>query len=321
VVMTSTDLRRRAAAPAPPAPPPDRLIAGEPAVEPAPRATRGMDEQLRRRELAAFLRSRRERLTPADVGLPPGGRRRTPGLRREEVASLAGVGMTWYTWLEQGRDINASDQVLDAIARTLMLDPHERTHLFTLAGLTPTGPIADLDAVSPEVRAMLDQLHPFPAFVSNARYDLLAYNRAYQTLIGDLDAVPFEDRNTLLLIFTKHTTSKCFVDRDEAKPRLVAQLRSAMAEHVADPAWKCLVRRLREASPEFAEIWQRHEVAQPENARKRLLHADFGLLQFNYINTWLAPRTGVRLVTYIPADEATHAAVREFDTVAPRPIR
>jgi transcriptional regulator with XRE-family HTH domain len=319
--MTSTDLRRRAAAPAPPAPPPDRLIAGEPAVEPAPRATRGMDEQLRRRELAAFLRSRRERLTPADVGLPPGGRRRTPGLRREEVASLAGVGMTWYTWLEQGRDINASDQVLDAIARTLMLDPHERTHLFTLAGLTPTGPIADLEAVSPEVRAMLDQLHPFPAFVSNARYDLLAYNRAYQTLIGDLDAVPFEDRNTLLLIFTKHTTSKCFVDRDEAKPRLVAQLRSAMAEHVADPAWKCLVRRLREESPEFAEIWQRHEVAQPENARKRLLHADFGLLQFNYINTWLAPRAGVRLVTYIPADEATHAAVREFDTVAPRPIR
>src|SRR5436305_14876459 len=152
--MTATDLRSRAAAPAPPVPPLDELTAVAPGAEPAPRATGGMDEQLRRRELAAFLRSRRERLTPADVGLPPGGRRRTPGLRREEVALLAGVGMTWYTWLEQGRDINASDQVLDAIARTLMLDPHERTHLFTLAGLTPSGPIADMDAVPPALLAL-----------------------------------------------------------------------------------------------------------------------------------------------------------------------
>ena len=275
---------------------------------------------LRRRELAAFLRSRRERLTPTEVGLPPGGRRRTPGLRREEVASLAGVGMTWYTWLEQGRDINASDQVLDAIARTLLLDGHERTHLFTLAGVTPPGAVQDAHVVTPELRAVLDKLHPFPAFLTNARFDLVAYNRAYQVLIGDIDALPPDERNSLSIMFTKQTTSKCFIDRDEAKPRLVAQLRAAMAEHVADPAFKCLVRRLRESSPEFCELWERHEVAEPENARKRLLHLDFGLLQFNYMNTWLAPRAGLRLVTYVPADEATIDATKEFDTASLRPI-
>jgi transcriptional regulator with XRE-family HTH domain len=285
------------------------------AATPAP--SRHNAAQLRRRELGAFLRSRRERLTPADVGLPAGGRRRTPGLRREEVASLAGVGMTWYTWLEQGRDINASAQVLDALARTMLLDPHERAHLFTLAGVSMRDAADEAQAVSPEIRAVLDQLHPYPAFVTNGRYDVLAYNRAYRALIGDLDALPFEERNTLWIMFTKQTTARCFVDRDSAKPRMVAQLRGAMAEHIADPAWKCLVRRLQNASPEFRELWERHEVAEPENARKRLLHRDLGLLQFNYLNTWLAPRAGTRLVSYIPADDATRDAVVEFDTLAP----
>jgi transcriptional regulator with XRE-family HTH domain len=279
-----------------------------------------VEAQLRRRELGAFLRSRRERLTPADVGLPEGGRRRTPGLRREEVASLAGVGMTWYTWLEQGRDINASEQVLEAISRTLLLDPHERAHLFTLAGVASAGRAPDGQVISPEVRAVLDQLHPFPAFVTNGRYDLLAYNRAYMVLVGDLDAVPFQDRNTLWIIFTKRTTGKCFVDKDQAKGRMVAQLRGAMAEHIADPAWKCLVRRLQEESAEFRELWDRHEVAEPENARKRLLHRDLGLLQFNFLNTWLAPRAGLRLVSYIPADDPTREAVSRFDDLPLRPI-
>jgi transcriptional regulator with XRE-family HTH domain len=313
--MTTTDLRTET-----PLAPPAETPRSETPLSTGSRAAREAEAELRRRELAGFLRSRRERLAPTEVGLPPGGRRRTPGLRREEVASLAGVGMTWYTWLEQGRDINASDQVLEAIARTLLLDPHERTHLFTLAGVTPPGAVQDAHVVTPEVRAVLDKLHPFPAFVSNARYDLVAYNRAYQVLIGDLDALPFEDRNTLWVMFTKQTTSKCFIDADEAKPRLVAQLRSAMAEHVGEPAWKCLVRRLREASPEFSQLWDRHEVAEPENARKRLLHKDFGLLQFNYMNTWLAPRAGLRLVTYVPADDATRDAIAEFDTAVPRPI-
>jgi transcriptional regulator with XRE-family HTH domain len=293
------------------------------ALTPAPapsRPARSGEAQLRRQELGAFLRSRRERLTPSDVGLPPGGRRRTPGLRREEVASLAGVGMTWYTWLEQGRDIKASEQVLEAISRTLLLDAHERAHLFTLAGASAPGAASESQAVAPEIRAVLEQLNPYPAFVTNGRYDLLAYNHADTVLIGDLDALPFQDRNTLWIMFTKRSTAKCFVDRDQAKRRMVAQLRGAMAEHIADPAWKCLVSRLQEHSAEFRELWARHEVGEPENARKRLLHRDLGLLQFNFLNTWLAPRAGLRLVAYIPADDATHEAVRRFDSMQPRAI-
>lgn len=285
-----------------------------------PHPTRLNEAVLRRRELGAFLRSRRERLAPTDVGLPPGGRRRTPGLRREEVASLAGVGMTWYTWLEQGRDINASEQVLDAISRTLLLDPHERRHLFTLAGVAPPGPLADMQCVSPEVRSVLEQLDPYPAFVTNSRFDLLAYNHSYLALMGDLDALPIEERNSVWVVFTKETTSRCFVDRDQAKPRMVAQLRAGMAEHIADPAFKCLVRRLQETSAEFRELWARHDVAEPENARKRILHRDLGLLQFNYLNTWLAPRAGLRLVTYIPADDPTREAVTQFEAMTPRQI-
>jgi hypothetical protein len=277
-------------------------------------------DQVRRRELAAFLRSRRERLAPADVGLPPGGRRRTPGLRREEVAQLAGVGVTWYTWLEQGRDIHVSDQVLEAIGRTLRLDPHERSHLFTLAGVGAPPAGAESDVVSAEVRAVLDQLRPFPAFVTNARYDLLAYNDAYQVLVGRLDDLPVEERNSLWLMFAKTTTSKCFVDRDEARRRMVAHLRAGMAEHVADPAFKCLVKRLHQVSPDFAELWARHEVAQPETSRKRVLHRDLGLLQFSHVHSWLSPRTGLRMVTYVPADEATRDAVTQFGGLEPLPI-
>jgi MmyB-like transcription regulator ligand binding domain/Helix-turn-helix domain len=277
-------------------------------------------DDLRRRELAGFLRSRRERLTPGDVGLPDAGRRRTPGLRREEVALLAGVGVTWYTWLEQARDIHVSEQVLAAIARTLRLDAHERAHLFTLAGAPQPAEDVDAQAVTPEIRAILDKLDPFPAFVSNGRYDLLAYNRAYRVLVGDLDALPVEERNSLWLIFAKETTSRCFVDRDESRARMVAQLRAAMAEHVADPVWKCLVKRLQQASPAFAELWERHDVAQPENARKRILHRDLGLLQFTHTHSWLAARAGLRLVSYVPADEATADALQQFDRLDVVPI-
>src|SRR5690348_8325141 len=147
----------------------------------------------RRQELADFLRSRRERIAPEQVGLPPGGRRRTPGLRREEVAQLAGVGVTWYTWLEQGRDIRVSEQVLDAVGRTLLLDQHEVRHLHTLGGTSRPNLALECAAVSPRSLAILAQLSPFPAAVQNTRFDVLAYNRTYARMVADLDALALED--------------------------------------------------------------------------------------------------------------------------------
>ncbi|HVA59445.1 MAG TPA: hypothetical protein VNG13_02780 [Mycobacteriales bacterium] len=174
---------------------------------------------------------------------------------------------------------------------------------------------AECQAVSAQAHAILAKLHPFPAIVTNGRYDLLAYNRAYQVLTGDLDALPFDQRNLLWLIFTSSRLRSCLVDRVETRARMVAQYRAAMAEHVGEPAWKCMVKRLQEASPEFAALWGRHDVAAPENLTKRFLHPELGLLQFNFTNLWLAPRTGVRIVSYTPVDEATHSALARFDEV------
>jgi hypothetical protein len=270
-------------------------------------------DELRRRELAAFLRSRRERLAPEAVGLAPGRRRRTPGLRREEVAHLAGVGATWYTWLEQGRDIRASAQVLDAIARTLRFDPHERSHLFTLAGVPDPSRDGAGVTLSQGVKAVLAQLEPYPACVVNARYDLLAFNRAYSAIFDGLSDLPFEDRNCLWLIFTDPAWRRVVVDWDEAVRRMVAQYRAAMAEHVAEPAWKCLVHRLRRASPEFEAVWRRHDVGGPENHVKEIRHPLVGLLRLDYTSFWLDQRLGTRLLSYTPADEQTRARLDAAD--------
>jgi hypothetical protein len=267
---------------------------------------------LRRQELAGFLRSRRERIAPEQVGLPPATRRRTPGLRREEVATLAGVGVTWYTWLEQGRDINASPQVLDAVARTLLLDPHERDHLFRLADTPDGNGHGECATLPPTAQLLLDQLEPFPACIRNARYDLLAFNHAYENLLGPLSDLPFDERNSLWRMFTSPRCRACMLDWEEGTRRMVAEYRAAMAEHVAEPAWKCLVSRLLKASPEFAELWERHEVASPENLTKRYLHPEVGLLKLNYTHLWLGQRLGTRMTTYTPADEQSAARLREL---------
>lgn len=285
-----------------------------PAAEDAatPGAANGSADAIRRRELASFLRSRRERLSPEDLGLVSYGRRRTPGLRREEVAQLAGVGVTWYTWLEQGRDINVSAQVLESLARTLRLDGYERTHLMALAGAPDGGPIPTpaCPTVTPGVLAVLESLDPMPAVVHNVRRDLLAYNAAYGAVFPDLAEVPPTERNLLLLVFAHPQWRANMPDWDSAAPRLVAQFRSAMAEHVAEPAWKRLLTRLLDCSPEFAEMWQRHEVLGPETGCKRFLHERFGLLRLDFTHLWLDQRVGTRMTVYTPADDHTRTALQ-----------
>ena len=260
---------------------------------------------VRRHELAAFLRSRRERIAPDQVGLPTTGRRRTPGLRREEVAQLAAVGVTWYTWLEQGRDIQVSAQVLDAVARALLLDRSERAHLFALAAADDPSPVLECATVTPAVRLMLDQFGPLPAAVVNSRYDVLAYNHAYTHLVGDLEARPFEDHNLIWMAFTASRFHDVLVDIEVEREGMVARFRSAMADHGAEPAWKTLLARLRQASPDFEAAWGRHEGERPGNGVKRFLIPGVGLLSFDYTGLWLGPRVGTRVVVYTPRCEET----------------
>ena len=269
--------------------------------------TTAVESEVRRRELATFLRSRRERITPEQVGLPLVGRRRTPGLRREEVAQLAGVGVTWYTWLEQGRDINASDQVLLAISRTLRLDPHERAHLYRLAGAPVPDKEKDCQVITPAMQLMMRKLEPYPVAVRNARCDLLGYNRGYTWLMGDVDAIPYEDRNTLVQCLLNPNWRQRMLDWDANIPRVIASFRAAMADHVAEPAWKQLVKRLKAESPLFAELWDHHDVNSEPIRTKSYLHPEVGVLRFNFTYLYFGRRSEITMSTYTPADEETAA--------------
>jgi transcriptional regulator with XRE-family HTH domain len=260
---------------------------------------------MRRRELGTFLRSRRERIKPEDIGLHSLRRRRTPGLRREEVAQLAGVGVTWYTWLEQGRDIRPSAQVLDAIARTLQFDAHEHAHLFTLAGLSTTTIADECNGLCHTIQPLLDQLEPFPAVALNARLDVLAYNRTWASFHPTFEDVPVEDRNVLWLAFTDPRFREVIVDWDDVGARMVAEFRAAMAEHLGEPAWKALVARLHNASPEFGAFWERHDVHGIESRTKRVLHPTAGLMRLEYTNLWVGQQVGTRIVAFTPGDERT----------------
>uniref|UniRef100_A0AAU2VVD1 Helix-turn-helix domain-containing protein n=1 Tax=Streptomyces sp. NBC_00008 TaxID=2903610 RepID=A0AAU2VVD1_9ACTN len=271
--------------------------------------------EIRRHELADFLRSRRERITPEQVGLVRGRRRRTPGLRREEVAQLSAVGVTWYTWLEQARDIQVSPQVLDALARALLLDRSERSHLFSLAGAIDPAPGTDCPSITPALRALLRQLEPIPACVQNSRYDVLAHNRTYGRLLCELDAVAPEDRNIMLLAYTNEQWRSTVMDIEEVTRFLTAKFRAAMAEHLAEPSWKALLKRLETASPEFRQTWARHEVVSSGGRSKIFRNAHVGLLRVETSDLWLGPSAGPRLVTYVPRDEETRERLQRLQAL------
>lgn len=273
--------------------------------------TRSGARPRRRSELAAFLRSRRARLTPADVGMPPGLRRRTPGLRREEVAQLSGVGVTWYTWLEQGRPINASAQVLDAVARTLRLDQPEREHLYHLAEVPyAPDPAAEEQSVGPEIQGLIDALDPRPAVVYNARYDILATNPAYRELF-ELDSPKAHGvGNVLWALFTVSEASCPVVFRDSELPLMVAQLRGAYGRHVGEPAWESFVERLSAASPFFARLWESGDVVPPGPRVKTFRHRMVGEVRMTSVSLSINGMPECRIVAYTPDDEESDARIR-----------
>lgn len=264
----------------------------------------------RRAELAGFLKARRARLSPEEVGLPPAPRRRTPGLRREEVAMLAGVGVTWYTWLEQGRPINASGQVLDAVARTLRLDRAEREHLYRLAEATPLRAWGTTNGVSDAVRAVLHGLDPMPATLINGRFDILESNAAHVALFAEWHTLPCVHKNLLWCCVTEPRAREWFVDYEREIPHLVARLRSAYGRHVGDPAWEEDLRRLQEISPEFTELWARHEVAEPKDRVLRFRHQTAGDLTFDRTELTFPSATGLSIAVYAPRDEPTRDRLR-----------
>ncbi|GAA4217420.1 helix-turn-helix domain-containing protein [Actinocatenispora rupis] len=251
------------------------------------------------RELGDLLRSRRERLTPADVGLPPGIRRRTRGLRREEVAALAAISPTYYAFLEQGRDLNPSRQVLDALATALRLSAAERGHLHELAyGAPPAEPAEEV--LVPGVAELVDRLDPAPAYVTGRRWDVLAANRAACLLWTDWWALPPADRNMVWWMLTAPAARDVFVEWEREASAQLARFRAAAARHRDDPSFAELVDRLRAASPEMREWWPRHDVAPLSSGSKLLHHPVLGELRLRHVVLTVADAPEQKLVTFHP---------------------
>jgi transcriptional regulator with XRE-family HTH domain len=252
----------------------------------------------RRQQLAEFLRSRRARLTPSDVGLPNSGRRRTPGLRREEVAQMAGVGVDWYTWLEQGRNINASEQVLSSIARILRLDQAETRYLFTLAYGNGTNPYAE--SVSPVLQFLLDNLTNAPAIIMNRYWDILAWNRAYYALYGNIGEVPQAERNLMWLAFGSLPLRDMLQDWETHLQVSVAQFRADYGANTGDTRYEAIIERLLETSAEFREWWPRHDVRGREKMHKIYEHPLVGTLTMEQNTFQMSEAPELRMVVVIP---------------------
>lgn len=236
----------------------------------------------RRHELGSFLRARRERTEPADVGLPGSARRRTPGLRREELAALAGISTTWYTFLEQGRDVRPSRQVLSAIADALRLDAPERAHLASIADDGAPRP-EDVEAVAPEVASVPRLVEPNPAYVTGGSFDLLAWNGAAAALFRGAADDPRP--NLARWVFTHPAAREVLLDWSEVAQGLLARLRGNAGRHPASPRFRRLEEELRGASPEADAWWSRYDVGTsragvkrvraPGGDELRLTHASF----------------------------------------------
>jgi PAS domain-containing protein len=212
-----------------------------------------------REQLSDFLKSRRARLSPDEVGLPNGTRRRAPGLRREEVASLAGVGLTWYTWFEQGREIRVSPDFLENVSRALRLTGAERRHLFVLLNQDTTAPSVPERKVSPALQRMLDGMPSRPAYIRTARWDVIAWNKAAARMFGFERRRP-EERNLVRMMFIDPAFREMVPNWPTAAPIMLAKFRGDYARYRGDPLMDALVHEMQQRSPEFRQLWRRHDV-------------------------------------------------------------
>lgn len=260
----------------------------------------------RSKELGRFLRQHREATVPESVGLHPDGNRRTPGLRREELSQLAGVGLSWYTWLEQGREITPSPSVLDALARVLGLEPAERVHLYDLAGVAPGPTAGDYPTEAPEdLRELVAALDPYPAHLIGPRTDVLAINDSAVRFIGMPTEAPDGVSNVLWWLFTDDGLIR--ETRAETARLTLARFRVEHARRYDDPRFRSLIEALLEASSHFRELWPRHEVMDAQSGVKEVDHPDLGRVVVRHLQSVPTSAPDLRLIQFVPANEETRA--------------
>jgi transcriptional regulator with XRE-family HTH domain len=255
-----------------------------------------------RHSLAEFLRSRRARLNPAECGFAA-GRRRTPGLRREEVAQLAGVSVTWYTWLEQGRMIRVSSNALERITQALRLDRAEREHLFMLAeGRPPTLAPAEVQRVSPALQRMLDGLTLSPSYIKTARWDIVAWNRAASLIFYDYSTLAPHERNSVRLVFTHPHWRKLMVDWEADAKKALAAFRASYGRKGRDAAFEELIAELDRISPEFHQWWPRHDVRSHGEGVKTINHPVAGRMTLEYTAFIVESEPELSVIVHTPAN-------------------
>ncbi len=247
------------------------------------------------------MSSRRARLRPAEFGLPEGPRR-TPGLRREEVAVLAGVSVSWYTWLEQGRDIQPSADALRRIASVLKLDPIEAAHLFALSS-REVSPIATGKGVSEALELLVRSIN-VPAYIRNTRLDILAWNEAIADVFVDYGSLQPHERNTLRLLFLYEPYRTLILDWEQMSRGMISNFRAARAQAQDKAPFDSLIDELSELSPEFRAWWKDTDVKGFDEGEKRLRHPAGGHIEFTYVALTPAGRPDLSLVTYIPRHSA-----------------
>lgn len=269
-----------------------------------------MDDRVRRKALANFLRTRRARLSPPDVHLPDTGRRRTPGLRREEVAHLAHVGVSWYTSLEQGRDIGPSREVLQNLAQALRLTVAEQRHFFFLAGLTdtPAAKHAPTEKVSPVLLRVLEDLNPNPAYIMDRRWNYIAWNHSAQHVLGAGRISPPYDYNILWRMFSFRPEQQDYAYWSTVAQKVLGEFRAESAPYIADDEWlQQLIADLEKVSPEFHTWWPRQDVLERSDGNKVFEHPHVGTLYFEHTTLQASTDSDLKIMIFRPRPETDTA--------------
>ena len=261
-------------------------------------------EKQRYKELGDFLKTRRAKISPSQVGLSEGLRRRTPGLRREEVAHIAGIGLTWYTWLEQGRAIQVSTDVLESLSRVLMLDEQERIHLYTLARQAlPTDIPSYQETVSPMLQHVLDNLILSPSFIMDTRWNIIAWNKAASVVFADFSKIDVNKRNMVWMMFTYDDYKKLFIDWEFHAQGMLARFRSTSGQYIEDPWFVKFIENLKRESEEFNLWWSRHDVQRNSEIYKKLKHPIVGELLFEFSSFEVSDNSNLKLIVNTPFSE------------------
>ncbi|MBY0094302.1 helix-turn-helix domain-containing protein [Priestia aryabhattai] len=264
-----------------------------------------LSDKERRRELGDFLKVRRERLSPGDFNLPIGARRRAKGLRREEVSQLAGIGVTWYTWLEQGRDIQVSSEVLEAISRIFTLNKEEKEHLFLLGNqpLSSTTVQNERENIDRVVKNLLSQLGHCPAYVTDEKLNIVDWNKAAIKVFGDFNEMDERNRNAVWRCFTSKEYQNLFQNWEDHAQRLIAQFRLAYTRFVGDEWFKTIISELSEESPHFYEWWSNHEVLGTPCGKKTIIHPVVGEMIMDHITLQVYDAPELKVTVYQPRQE------------------